>query len=216
MARIIRGSLVLGLLLVVTACRFSAARQEAFFRFAVSSILKAAATADGPESVQAADPALVARATNAPLVSSGAVAATWPAPLAPAAADAPMISAAAPRTEIKCVSLRVNTIRISPSALRPSVEVSEPLFRPEAVSLERQLLLANLRIVRSEIRRLAYEAKSARCSEARARAEETLRELRAAHVIPPVDDGRSCFADPDAALSLPAFTESSLRQTIGG
>ncbi len=215
MARFIRGSLVLGLLLV-TACRFSAARQEALFRFAISAVLRAAATTEVPETAQPVRQAFAAQSANAGQVSPCRWrAAAREASIQAAAADVPMIGSTPHADRVAYASLRVNAINIAAAELRPAVQVVEPLLRSQAISLERRMLLLHTRVVRYEVRRIVREAENARCNETRARDEETLRELRA-HIILP-DDGKSCLVDPDAWLSLPASaTESESLQTIGG
>ncbi len=213
MARFIRGSLVLGLLLV-TACRFSAARQEAFFRFAISAVLRVAATTEVPETAQPVRQAYAAQRANAGPVSP-CRAAVRQASIQPVAADMPMISSTNHAARVAYASLRVNAINIAAAELRPAVEVVEPLLRSQAISLECRMLLLHTHVVRYEVRRIVREAENARCNAARARDEETLRELRV-HVVLP-DDGKSCLVDPDAWLSLPASaTESESLQTMGG
>ncbi len=196
MARIIRASLVL-MLLLVTACRFGAARREALFRFAVSAILNAASAAEQPAIAEPTRPAMAVQE---------------------AAVDPPAAPAATRRARTECPSLRVSAISIPAAELRPAVEAAGPLFGPVAVSLERRISMARVQIDRNEMRRVVREAQSARCRDAaRVRAEALVWELRAAHLILSADDATACPVDPNASMAFPASaTEIESLQTVGG
>jgi hypothetical protein len=194
MARIFRASLVL-MLLLVTACRFGAARQEVLFRFAVSAILNAAAATESPVAAASPRPMPVQQAT-----------------IVPAA-----VSATAPAAEPACPSMRVNAIDLPIAELRPAVEVARPLLRAETLRLERRIAIARIQFDRLETKRKVREIDDTRCKEAaRIRAEALARELRVAHLILSADEGNTCLVDPDASPAPMSTDEIQSLETIGG
>lgn len=150
MARIPRALLLIVLLL--TACRFSPERRQAIVRFAVSTILSVASTA------QASQP------------SSQPVQVTARCPHARVARAVPAPAVAKPAVEV-VAAIPVHTMNIATAALRPAADECE------IVRSARRFEVARLRIDR--LQRQFESVQKARCREAELNPVTVIEEIRA-------------------------------------